>query len=156
MFINHTDTIHSIAVEKTLLSDHDMVVCDLRFHRPKSKPNNISPVHPFDTMDLHSANWEAINHDLSHVDWSFTHTHSPTNIKKSWQSFVDTVTNVCAKHIPLRSVNISKCRIPRNSKSLIRKIKRINSGSFWNRRCRIILCRSTGKISCGKYSACGF
>ena len=126
---NNTNTIHNIAVEKTLLSDHDMVLCDLRFQQPNAKANKankLTPDYPFDSMDLHNANWDAINHDLSLVDWSFTHALTPTNTKTSWKLFVDTVTNICSKHTPSRPVKKSKCRLPRDKKTLIRKIKRTN------------------------------
>ena len=35
---NHASSIHSISVEKTLLSDHDMVLCNLRFQHQKITP----------------------------------------------------------------------------------------------------------------------
>ena len=117
---NHSGTIHNISVERTLLSDHDMVLCDLSFRHSKTRPNSLNPTHPFDKMDLHKANWAEIKQDLSRVDWSFI--LSSSDIKAAWQKFEDIVSNTCSKHSPTKPAVKNNSRLPRAKQTLIRKI----------------------------------
>ncbi len=94
---NHSCTIHNISVEKTLLSDHDLVHCTLNFQHPRTRPSSPTPTtaHPYDNLDFHKANWGEITRALSLIDWSFILT---SDIIAAWRMFEDIVTNTCTKN----------------------------------------------------------
>ncbi|GAB1611278.1 hypothetical protein Ahia01_001415200 [Argonauta hians] len=117
-------------VEKTLLSDHDMVVCNLTFHNEISKKDAIPNTNPFDLLDLHKADWEAIREDLSEIEWTLPTAPTPANIDASWEDFQQTITSICQQHTPTRRTNNNednnKNNIPKDRRQLVRKIKRTN------------------------------
>ena len=69
---NNINSIHSIEVDKTELSDHDFVWCTLLYKNLVKIPNhhkqNADSI--LDKLNLNKADWDAIRKELSSVDWN--------------------------------------------------------------------------------------
>ena len=133
-FSNNSDSIHSIAVAKTELSDHDVVSCTL-LHPELLLPSQtterpvFSPSCPFADINFVSADWNAINTELHEVNWDAI-TDPSKDQDTAWKLFEDTIASICCKHAPSHSSNIqasSKSSIPKPRRELLRKKHRLNA-----------------------------
>ncbi len=134
VFSNNSDSIHSIAVAKTELSDHDIVHCTLlhpellRPSQTTQKPQ-FTPSCLFDDINFNSADWDAINTELKGTDWAPI-TDPSNDQETAWTMFEDTIASICCKHAPSHSRNIqasSKSSIPKPRRELLRKKRRLNA-----------------------------
>ena len=134
VFSNDSDSIHSISVTKTELSDHDIVSCTLlnpelllpsqTQERPVFTPSCL-----LDDINLNSADWDAINAELLEVDWASI-TDPSNDQDTAWTLFEDKVAFICSKNAPSHSRNIqvsSQSSIPKPRRELIRKKRRLNA-----------------------------
>jgi hypothetical protein len=134
VFSNSSDSIHSITVAKTELSDHDIVSCTLL--NPELLHSSQTPERPvftpsclFEDINFNSADWEAINAELLEVDWAPI-TDPCNDQNTAWTLFEDTVASICSKHAPSHSRDIqasSKSSIPKPRRELLRKKRRLNA-----------------------------
>ena len=72
IFTNNQDPVHSIKVEKTSLSDHDIVHMTLLNSFSDNQPtvnNVLLDEDPFKSLNLYKANWDQINKELNQIDW---------------------------------------------------------------------------------------
>ena len=104
VFSNNSDSIHSIAVAKTELSDHDVVSCTLlhpEFLLPSQTTERpvFSPSCPFADINFVSADWDAINTELHEVNWDAI-TDPSKDQDTAWKLFEDTIASICCKHAP--------------------------------------------------------
>lgn len=135
IFSNNPDCIHSLSVEKTEKSDHDLVQCRLLHpelllpdslpERPPHQPSSL-----LDDLNLNLANWEEINEDLMTVDWSPVLDDSSSQ-SKSWSHFEDIVADICSRHAPSHSarkqLSSKSPQIPKERRVILRRKRRLNA-----------------------------
>ena len=124
---NNDQAIHSISTEKTQLSDHDFVNCNLLYNfgnsHCKTEPKAKSGL---DNLNLNQADWDSIRKDLSSVQWTNI-LNSDENIESMFRTLETTITNVCAAHAPQHKVNNnSSNNIPKARRSLLRTRRHVN------------------------------
>ena len=125
---NNTEAIYNTYVEKTVLSDHDIVWTQLSYKKLSNIPttSNQQADSPLDTINLHKANWESIRKDLSEVDWKTS--LRDKNVEEINDFITKKLTEVCVNHAPARDKNSSnKPYIPRKRLSLLNIKKRLNT-----------------------------
>ena len=123
---NNEDWIHDITVEKTRMSDHDIVnvVLNNLFQQFPKVQEQYIPEHPLDELNLHKANWTKIRHDLSVLNWD--EITGNNSVALMVESFEKEIINIVTKHAPKRHVSDKKFQIPRDRRAMIRRRKRLN------------------------------
>ena len=127
---NNPETIHSIIVETTNLSDHDMITTkvlneNLMMH---DKPQVYSPKNPFDQLNWAKAKWDDIRKELSEVDWNNILDSENKSVDQINAALNDAVAQIANKHCQkYKSKSKKNDNIPRERRSLIRTRKHINS-----------------------------
>ena len=98
---NNEDWLHDITVEKTLISDHDIVNVSLvnLFSNVSDDSEQYIPEQPIDELNFNKANWEKIRQDLSIIDWDeiLGQEHSVDTMVEIFES---QVLNISKKHTP--------------------------------------------------------
>ena len=123
---NNADTIHSIAVEKSNLSDHDLVITRiLNDNLTKEKLEEYNPENTFDKLNWTKARWDEIRSDLSHTHWEELFENK--DIDQMCSVFNDTVSTVASKYCPEHIIRKNKYNIPRERRSLIRTRRHVIS-----------------------------
>ena len=125
---NNVQAIHSIVVEKTELSDHDIVWTNLLYTKLSniSAIQNNQPDSPLDNLNLNRADWDAIREDLSPVVWEDLLQNK--NVDDIYSTIKKTLIDVCVKHAPAHtSKNRNKLHIPPKRRQLFKIKRRINS-----------------------------
>lgn len=130
IFTNNPESIHQIEVEKTKMSDHDIIYAGLNyagFQKAKhNKECNIPNDSPFDDLNFAKSDWEAIRTEISHTDWSSY--YKETDPSKLGEVFDTLVANACKRHTPCHSSSTKdRVKIPPKRRSLLRRKKRLNS-----------------------------
>ena len=126
---NGNDIVRKISTEDTIMSDHKIVMCYLGYREWVNKVEEVVARTGFNALNLHKADWENINEDLSRVTWQELTTGPVTKdsvaITKStgFEVFSEKVLEICQNHAPPRS---SRQRKNKNKqRALLRKKKRI-------------------------------
>ena len=125
---NNSDAIHSIHVEKTEMSDHDFVWCNLLYSQlTKTTPKiNKETDSPLDTVNLNKADWDAIRTELSSIAWE--NELSGKGVEEMNETINEKINAACIKHSPTRqSQNKNKLNMPPHRRSLIRTRRKVNS-----------------------------
>ena len=133
VFTNNSSMIHDISISNTIKSDHDIVRLSLLHPEfqlnPPGKPE-YRPSCLLDDINFNSANWDDIRAELSTVDWGPVVHCSQSDQDLAWKQFEDTIANVCKKHAPLHSRNVSSSAksngLPRPRFLLLRCKRRLN------------------------------
>ena len=116
---NNADSIHSVLVERTNLSDHDMVITRiLNDNILKDKQEEYKPQNGFDKLNWYKAKWEDIRTDLSHQNWEELFENK--DVDQICTVFNETVSSVASRHCPEHKFHKMKSDIPRERRSLIR------------------------------------
>ena len=125
---NNCHSIHSIEVDNTELSDHDIVWCNLLYKDLIKIPavNNPHVDSPLDTLNLNKADWDAIRNELSSVDWK--NMLESKDAEETHAQIYETLIKTCTNHSP-EHVNKSnnKLNIPPKRRSLLKTRKRTNA-----------------------------
>ena len=125
---NNQESIHNIFVEKTTLSDHDMVHMTMINHFEINKNNDErQPLNPFDQLNLFKANWGNINHELNQINWEqlFDGVECIDNLVEILE---EKIIKTLKEHTPTKDVKSSKRRkIPKHRDLLIKRCRKINS-----------------------------
>ena len=125
---NNHHSIHSIEVDKTQLSDHDIVWTQLTYKQMMKTPNhhNNIPDSPFDNINLNKANWDNIRGELSEVNW--TESLKEKNVEEIISVLTEKLTTSCSKHAPVREGKTdNKLHIPPKRRSLLKIRRRLNT-----------------------------
>ena len=124
---NNDQAIHSIQVEKTELSDHDIVWTQLSY----KDLMNVTPVHshhtdsPLDNLNLNKANFDEIRRDLSLIDWD--EILKEKDVTEINTIIYEKLVESSIKHAPSRTTNYSnKPNIPGKRRSLLNIKRRLN------------------------------
>ena len=125
---NNDQAIHSVNVEKTNLSDHDIVWASLLYSKLTKIPS--SQTHqadsPLDTVNLNKADWNAIQNDLSKVNWKDE--LQSKDVDELYNVVKNNLITVCKKHAPTRLASKNKnFYIPPKRRSLLKVKKRLNA-----------------------------
>ena len=122
---NGNDIVRKISTEDTIMSDHKIVMCYLGYREWVNKVEEVVARTGFNALNLHKADWENINEDLSRVTWQELTTGPVTKdsvaITKStgFEVFSEKVLEICQNHAPPRS---SRQRKNKNKqRALLRK-----------------------------------
>ena len=117
--------IFDVTVEKTTLSDHDQVTCQLLLKAANGNPRSDVPLEKkaIDNLNFMKAEWTNIKSELSALKWSEI-LHAEMTVDEMSESFEKQLTDICIKHTPLRAGNTKETHIPRNRLVLIRKRKK--------------------------------
>ena len=130
VIVNNEDLIHSIEINKTKYSDHDIVKVNLvhknLLSRNDKQKNESTQTNTLDNMYMLNANWPKIKQDLQKVNWDVI-LNEEEDIEKWHEVIEKEVTNICAKHTPLRRKGQAKEKIPRHRLALIRKKKNVSA-----------------------------
>ena len=129
---NNEEAIHSVIVEKTRFSDHDMVITKLLCDKltQTKEEETFKPTHPFDKLNWLKAKWGDIKTELSQINWpEFLHNKDVDEMCENINKKVaDIATRNCAEH----RINSPKSNIPRERRSLIRTRRHtISNINFW-------------------------
>ena len=127
---NNQEYIHNIIVEKTSLSDHDIVHM-LMINHFKINPNygdiKENEQNPFDELNLYKANWADINSEISKINWEQLFDGEEC-IVKLVEVLEQKIIKILKEHTPSSSEKSSKRKnIPRHRNLLIKRCRRINS-----------------------------
>ena len=119
------DWIFDVTVEKTTLSDHDIVTCQLLLKDLGSNQCREAPLEKkaIDNLNFMKAEWTDIKVELSALKWSEI-LHEDMSVDEMNKCFEKHLTDICVKHTPLRAGNTKETHIPRNRLVLIRKRKK--------------------------------
>ena len=128
IFTNNHQSVHSVTVEKTELSDHDLVSCKLLnsdFVKIFKPNNHYQPKHPLDDLNLKKANWTNIKEDFVSLKWE--EVLGEYDVHGMCKRLVKIIIDICEKHCEKHS-NLKKGMklIPRERRSLYRTKKHIN------------------------------
>ena len=135
---NNDQAIHSVTVEKTTMSDHDIVWANLLYSELTKIPNNYSQQidSPLDTINLNKADYDAIRQDLSLVKWDEVLQSEDVNV--IYEIIKDKLVTACTNHSPEKvSHTNKKYQIPPKRRTLLKQKKRLNS--------KINLCKHLAK-----------
>ena len=117
---NNAEIIHSIEIEKTKLSDHDLLRTKLiseKFVHINTN-ENYKPDHPFDKLNWHKAKWEPIKKDLKELNWKELLENKDVN--EMCIEINNKVSDIASNHCPKHKLQESKCAIPRCRRAMIR------------------------------------
>ena len=126
---NNDQAIHSVYTEKTEISDHEFVHCDLlyKFNNTKTSQCNATSKSPLDLLYFLKADWNSIRSDMEKVKWNEVLTENDS-VDNMVTKFEETITNICYDHTPKRKITTNKKqRIPNARLRLLRKRRRLNS-----------------------------
>ena len=125
---NNDQAIHSVTVEKTTMSDHDIVWANLLYSELTKIPNNYSQQidSPLDKINLNKADYDAIRHDLSLVKWEEVLQSDDVNVIH--ERIKDKLITACTNHCPEKATHTKiKYHIPPKRRTLLKQKKRLNS-----------------------------
>ena len=123
------DMIHNIFVEKTVMSDHDIVRCNFLHNNLQKERETMTKTyqqkHPLDNLNIARANWDDINKEFQSIDWD--NEMSDSSVEQMYKTFENHVVTICSKHTPVRTRAVHKNKIPNERLALIRQKKRLSS-----------------------------
>jgi hypothetical protein len=125
---NNHQAIHNIEIEKTELSDHDIVWTQLSYKNLTKLPSNHNQQtdSPLDNLNLNKADWDSIRSNLAQVDWN--QTLKDKDVEEMNSLINDQLITTCSNHAPARENKTqSKPYIPRKRRSLLNIRKRLNT-----------------------------
>ena len=123
---NNAETVHSIVIEKTILSDHDMLKTNLisdKFTQTKHE-EIYKPENPFDKLNLHKANWEKIKKEIGNLHWK--EELEGKSVDEICEHINMKVSEAATRYCTAKS-KFTKVDIPRERRSLIRTRRHIIS-----------------------------
>lgn len=123
VMINNDDFIHNYTVDKTILSDHNIITIETNLTSTKQTDIRVSKLSEkldFNKLNYfsESVHWENLKQDLSEVDW--VHRMDNCDPVAQYETIITTCLDLSRKHVPLRNKR-SKLNIPRDRKILMRK-----------------------------------
>ena len=125
---NNSDSIHSVQIEKTELSDHDIVWCNLLYKdlNKVTPKRNVHVDSPLDKVNLNKADWDSIRSELAVIDWLSILNNK--DVEETHAQICETLIDTCTKHSP-EHANTSNRRkfIPYKRRSLLKIKKRTNA-----------------------------
>ena len=129
VFTNNDEFIHNITVEKTNMSDHDIVnMTCINSFAYNDTDSTLENANPFDKLNFFKANWKNINQSLDELDWEdiITSQHS---VDEAIEILETNLIKILTDHTPTKESKLPKKsrKIPRKRNMLIRKCRRINS-----------------------------
>ena len=123
-----TELIHNICVEKSEMSDHDVVRCSFLHNNLQNEQEtttrSFQEKHPLDNLNLARANWTDINEELKKIDWD--NEMSDHSVNEMYSTLEKIITNICSNNAPKRTRCTHRSNIPNQRLALIRKKKRLN------------------------------
>ena len=125
---NNIDSVHSVQVDKTELSDHDIVWCNLLYKKITKIPTEINNEvdSPLDTVNLNKANWTEIRSELSSIKWKDVLLEK--NVEEIHKIIEDNIIKICLAHSPLHPTDRKKkSNIPKARRSLLNIKKKTNA-----------------------------
>ena len=124
---NSPEIIHSVIVETTNLSDHDMITTRIINEKltMQEKDPEYTPVNQFDRLNWNKAKWEEIRKDLSDINWQLTLENK--DVDEICETINNKVSDIANKYCPTHKATSSKSFVPRERRSLIRTRKHINA-----------------------------
>ena len=125
---NNQQAVHSITVEKTQISDHDIVWTNLLYTKltKVSNPPKALPDSPLDSVNLNRADWDSIRNELSQINW--VDYLNDKNVEDTNSLIKQSLIDACCKHAPKHpSKSTCKFYIPPKRRSLLKIKKRLNS-----------------------------
>ena len=117
---NNDEMIHSIEVEKTKLSDHDMLRTKLigeKFVHVNTNESYI-PEHSFDKLNWHKAKWDPMKKELEAINWKELLENK--DVDEMCVLINNKVSDIASNHCPKHAEQQSRCNIPRGRRSMIR------------------------------------
>ena len=124
---NNSDSIHSVEIDKTQLSDHDIVGCNLLYKKLTKIPPETSATEdsPLDSVNLNKADWDSIRSDLSSLNWDQILDNK--DVESMHNIIYDTLVTTCTAHSPKHANNKQKrYNIPSARRTLLKIRKRTN------------------------------
>ena len=125
---NNIDSIHSVEVEKTELSDHDLVWCNLLYKGltklPPEKNNDVDS--PLDKVNLNKADWPSIRSQLLETNWK--EVLREKDVEEMHEIIENKIIKACLSHSPLHPTDKKKkYNIPRARRALLNIKKKTNA-----------------------------
>ena len=124
---NNAETIHSITVETTNMSDHDIVITRIQNENlmANEKQQEYNPDNQFDKINFIKAKWDEMRSELASVDWKELLENKDVDdmCLTINDKVAEVANNNCPKHKIIKRKNDN---IPRERRSLIRTRKHIN------------------------------
>ena len=116
---NNEETVHSIEVVKTKLSDHDLLktklLGDKFVHANKSE--KYTPEHPFDKLNWRKAKWEPMKEELRAINWKSLLENKDPN--EMCVIINNKVAEIASNHCPKHKIVNKKTDIPRGRRAKI-------------------------------------
>ena len=125
---NNIDSIHSVEVEKTELSDHDLVWCNLLYKGLTKLPpeNNNDVDSPLDKVNLNKADWPSIRSQLLETNWKEVLLEK--DVEEMHEIIENKIIKACLSHSPLHPTDKKKkYNIPRARRALLNIKKKTNA-----------------------------
>ena len=128
---NSSDLVKRVTTEDTVMSDHRLVMCQLGYRELEKVEEDIART-GFNALNLHKADWEKINSELSTVEWKEL-LAGPSNpvkdgtseIKSNFEIFTEECLRVCEGNAPARHrASKAKKKRKNNNRQLLRRRKR--------------------------------
>ena len=97
------DTIRYVSVEKTALSDHNIIYVNTYIPVDQgSVTHAMNPVKSvFEELNFYKANWENIKAEMSRIDWNLSLSH--LNSSQCFEKVIHIVQSICVKCVPKKS-----------------------------------------------------
>ena len=126
---NNDQAIHSVTTERTILSDHDFVYCNLLYDKliiPSNTPVDIEKT-ALDKLNMNKADYDAIRNDFSKIDWACLLEEENKDVDKMHQTLTEKIVQVCEKYAPKHpSGKKSNKYVPKSRRALLRTRRRVN------------------------------
>ena len=125
---NSPETIHSVTVESTNLSDHDLITTKILNENLmiQEKQSEHNPVNPFDQLNWTKAKWDDIRREIAGITWKQELENK--DVEQMCAIINNKVTEVANNNCPKHKTGARKSNhIPRERRSLIRTRKHINA-----------------------------
>ena len=124
------DMIHNIEIEKTSLSDHNLIKVSIVYpelqKEKENTPVNVLSKKPLDKLDLNKADWGKINDELRKEDWDNI-LDKTKSVDHLYRVFEEKVTAACTNHCAERQWGgRNQNYIPKERRGLLRKKKKLN------------------------------
>ena len=135
IFTNNDESLHNITVEKTNMSDHDIInMTVINSFAPNDDSSQAEDTHSFDKLNFFKANWDNINQDLNQIEWGTLIT-SQHSVDEAVEILESNLSKILKTHTPIKeNKKHGKSRkIPRRRNILIRKCRKINSKNYANK-----------------------
>ena len=128
-FTNNHESVNTYRTDKTILSDHNIVVINTTYKRNKcEKVEKTAPrSSPFSEYNFFSEEikWEELDQCFSRVDWE--QVMGSVNTEDMLQTLLDKLVETCQPRIPARRHREDNCsNIPRDRRILMRKRATLN------------------------------